>query len=200
MPLKTLILFAHPLFEKSRTHRHLLHYIKKLPDVTIRDLYQEYPDFYIHIDVEQHLVERHDIIIFQHPIYWYSVPSLLKQWMEQVLQIGWAYGRGGSALRGKLFMQILSTGSIEQAYSAEGQHRYPLRSFLLPYEQTAQICGMKYLAPFVVHGTHRLSENEIDDYGRQCFFLLDKLMNEGNFSEVLSNLRYANDWFKRLEV
>jgi glutathione-regulated potassium-efflux system ancillary protein KefG len=196
MSSKVLIVFAHPLFERSKTHKVLISYLKKVTRVTIHDLYQEYPEYFIKVEKEKELLSAHDIIIWQHPIYWYSCPPLLKQWIDQVLEVGWAYGKGGTALQGKKLMQIVSTGGSEHVYGPEGNNRYPLRTFLTPFEQTARLCGMDYVAPFVVHGTHRLTAEELEEYGRKCFFVVDKLANDPQFANQLLNKRYANDWLQ----
>jgi len=86
-----LILFAHPVAEKSRVQRSLLSKAASLPNVSIRDLYQLYPDFNIDIEAEKDALSQHDIVLWQHPFYWYSSPALLKQWIDLVLEYGWAY-------------------------------------------------------------------------------------------------------------
>ena len=82
---KILILFAHPLYEKSRVNQIVNKYIPDSEYITFNDLYEEYPDFKIDTNREQDLILNHDIIIWQHPLYWYSCPALLKQWMDMVL-------------------------------------------------------------------------------------------------------------------
>ena len=76
---RVLVLFAHPALEKSRVNRHLLRAIEGLPDVTVHDLYEEYPDFQIDAEREQELLRTHDVIVLQHPFYWYSAPALVKE-------------------------------------------------------------------------------------------------------------------------
>jgi glutathione-regulated potassium-efflux system ancillary protein KefG len=101
------------------------------------------------------------VIVFQHPFYWYSTPPLLKQWEDLVLEHGWAYGSGGTALHGKTMFSAITAGGSEQSYRQSGTNRFTVRELLAPVEQTARLCGMRYLAPFVVHGTHRLSASDI---------------------------------------
>jgi glutathione-regulated potassium-efflux system ancillary protein KefG len=67
---KILIIFAHPVLEKSRVHKTLLKYISGLDHVTFVDLYESYPDFDIDVKREQQLLLAHDIIIWQHPLCW----------------------------------------------------------------------------------------------------------------------------------
>ncbi len=173
--MKVLILFAHPAFERSRVHNRLIRAVKQLPGVTLRDLYEAYPDFDVHPDTEQQILTEHDVIVFQHPFYWYSGPALLKQWMDLVLEHGWAYGKDGTALQGKYLLQAVSTGGNENAYSPEGHHGHAIRQFMLPFEQSARLCHMEYLPPFVVPGTTHLTDQQLDQYAELYVTLLQTL-------------------------
>ena len=161
---KVLILFAHPALQKSRINKILIKDISKIENVTFHDLYQAYPDFDIDIKREQQLLLDHDIIIFHHPFFWYSTPAILKEWQDLVLEHGWAYGSKGTALKGKKFINVMTTGGREEAYSKDGYNRNTIRDLLLPLEQTARLCGMEYYPPFVVHGTHRITMEEAQKY------------------------------------
>lgn len=160
--MNVLILFAHPVLEKSRVNRRLAFAVRALPGVTFHDLYETYPDFDVDVRREQALLASHDLIVAQHPFYWYSAPALLKQWQDLVLQHGWAYGRGGDALAGKLWLSTVTTGGRESAYGPDGHNRFTMRQLLTPFEQTARLCGMRFLPPFVVHGTHQLDQHAIE--------------------------------------
>ena len=157
---KILILFAHPALQKSRVNRRLIEYVKDIDGVTFHDLYEEYPDFHIDVKREQKLLVENDIIVFHYPIFWFSVPALLKEWMDLVLEYGWAYGRGGRALKGKKLFSVISTGARESLYRRESYNRHTIVEFLAPINQTAYVCGMEYLPPFVVHGTHTITKEE----------------------------------------
>ncbi|MFC2085947.1 NAD(P)H-dependent oxidoreductase [Bacteroidota bacterium] len=156
-----LILFAHPALEKSRVHRALLKHVPKRDDITLHDLYESYPDYDIDIELEQKLLVGHDLIVLQHPFIWYSIPPLLKQWIDLVLQHGWAYGSEGTALRGKRVISLISTGGGESAYQPGGYNRFTMGELLAPIEQTFRLCGMEYLDPYVIHGTHRMTSADI---------------------------------------
>lgn len=151
MSYRILVLFAHPALEKSRVNRHLMRAADEIPGVTFHDLYEEYPDFQIDVAREQELLLSHDLIVMQHPFYWYSGPALLKEWMDLVLEHGFAYGHEGTALRGKAMMNAVTTGGPREAYDHQGYNRFTMRELLSPFDQTAHLCGMRYLAPFVVH-------------------------------------------------
>ncbi len=188
-----LVVFAHPRFEKSRTNAVLLKSISQLSNVTVRDLYQEYPEYNIDIRREQELLLAHDIIVWHHPFYWYSCPPLLKQWIDMVLEIGWAYGPGGAALKGKVAFNVLTTGGAREAYTREGRNRYTLREFLVPFEQTARLCQMTYLPPFTVQGTHRLTQESIARSGKEYALLLSQLTEDSLSIEHLLTLDALND-------
>ncbi len=161
MPRRILVLFAHPVYERSRTNRALVEGAATLPGVTVHDLYETYPAMHLDVRREQALLLEHDVVVFQHPFYWYSAPPIIKQWQDLVLEYGWAYGKGGNQLRGKLTLNAISTGGPAHAYEPGGYNRFSMRQFLSPFDQTAHLCGMRFLAPFVVHASLR-SETEAD--------------------------------------
>ena len=156
-----LILYAHPRHHLSRIHAALRAQVENLPGVTLHDLYEEYPDFLINIAHEQALLSEHQIIVWQHPIYWYNCPALLKEWLDVVLEHGFAFGANGTALHGKYLLQAVSTGGRQHAYQARGSSRYDLSDLLHPFEQTTHLCGMHYLPPFWVAGSHYLNNEDI---------------------------------------
>jgi glutathione-regulated potassium-efflux system ancillary protein KefG len=160
MPGRVLILYAHPAPHKSRINRHLIASVKGLNNVTVNDLYEEYPTFDIDVQREQELLLTHDIIVFQHPFYWYSSPAILKEWEDLVLEYGFAYGAGGTRLHGKLFLTAITTGAPQEAYRRLGFNFFTIRELLAPFEQSAKFCGMRYLPPFVVHEALRRTEEK----------------------------------------
>jgi glutathione-regulated potassium-efflux system ancillary protein KefG len=179
---RILILFAHPALENSRVNRYLIQAVRGLDSVTVHDLYEAYPDFHIDVKFEQDLLLAHDTIVFHHPFYWYSSPAILKEWQDLVLEYGFAYGHEGTALHGKKFLTAITTGGGEQAYCREGYNRFTIRELLAPFEQTAQLCGIEYLPPFIVYGTHKLREQHqiakhAEDYRTVIIALRDNTIN-----------------------
>jgi glutathione-regulated potassium-efflux system ancillary protein KefG len=172
---KVLILFAHPAFARSRVNRVLVEQARRIDGVTVHDLYERYPDLDIDVAHEQELLGANDVIVMQHPFYWYSTPSILKQWQDLVLEHGWAYGREGRALRGKLLLNAVTAGGGEESYTRSGPNRYTIRELLAPIEQTAVLCGMRWLAPFVVHGTHRLDDAGVHRHAADYAAVLEAL-------------------------
>lgn len=158
---KILILFAHPKFEQSDVNFSLLENIKNLENVQIRDLYELYPDFNIDIQTEQEKLFEHEVVIWHHPIYWYSCPPLLKQWIDLVLEFGWAYGPRGIFLKNKYVMNVVTSGGSKEIYTPEGRNRYTMEEFLRPFEATAYLCNMRYMPHFHIGGTHKMSSQEL---------------------------------------
>jgi glutathione-regulated potassium-efflux system ancillary protein KefG len=155
--MRLLVLSAHPRLASSVVQAAMLAAIRGLDGVTIVDLYAEYPDFGIDIAAEQQRLLDHDIIVLQHPFYWYSSPAIIKEWQDLVLENGWAYGPGGTQLAGKFLMSALSTGGSEPAYHEQGRNRFELEELLYPFNQTAWLCSMAYLRPFVIHAGRRMA-------------------------------------------
>ena len=85
---KILILFGHPAFKRSTINAALRKAVENLEGITFHDLYASYPDFLIDVTLEQKLCERHDIIVFQHPFYWYSTPAIIKEWFDLLESAG----------------------------------------------------------------------------------------------------------------
>jgi glutathione-regulated potassium-efflux system ancillary protein KefG len=190
---KVLILFAHPVLEKSRVQKQLIRHVQNLKGVTFHDLYEAYPTLDIDVKHEQQLLLDHDVIIFQHPFYWYSSPAIIKQWLDLVLEHGWAYGSSGVALTGKKLMNAISCGGPRSVYSPEGRNRFSIRQFLAPFDQTAVLCKMKYMPPFAVHGTHRLTPEDIEQYAVQFRQLLSALVANQISDDEWNEVEYLND-------
>jgi len=158
-----LVITAHPQMQDSRINRRLMAAASRVtlagggPPV-VRDLYALYPDYLVDIGAEQALLAAADLVVWQHPIHWYSMPPLMKLWLDDVCAFGWGYGPGGNALRGKDLWLVTTTGGTEESYRPDSYNGYAFEAFLPPYEQTAALCGMRFLPPLVLHGAPRVPE------------------------------------------
>jgi glutathione-regulated potassium-efflux system ancillary protein KefG len=190
---RILILFAHPLLEKSRVHAELVRQTSTLRGVTFHDLYEHYPEFDVDIEKEKSILQSHDIIIWQHPFYWYSAPALLKQWIDLVLEHGWAYGAKGVELRGKKIFNVITSGGSQEGYKRGNFNKYSIHDFLAPFERTATLCRMNYLPPFWVSGVHLLTNDQIRTYGEQYRNLLLKFLEDAIHDEDISSVELLND-------
>ena len=191
---KILIIFSHPRFEKSKTNRALLTNIGRIEGVTLNDLYEQYPDFNIDVDREKELLLTHQVIIWHHPFYMYSAPALLKQWIDLVLEHGWAHGKNGDNLKNKIIFNVITSGGTREVYAANGHNRFTIREFLFPFEQTATLCKMIYLQPFAVQGTYLLTAEALKSHVTMYHTLLERLA-KGDFDvAALKNVEFLNDW------
>ena len=132
-----------------------------LARVQVQDLYSSYPDYAIDVATEQAALTRAQLVVLLHPIQWYSMPALQKLWLDEVLTYGWAYGENGTALRGKDLWLVATTGGPETSYHPEGYNRYFFDAFLPPYEQSAAVCGMRFLPPMVLYGAHIVDDDSV---------------------------------------
>lgn len=172
---RILVLFAHPALERSRVNRAMTRGLDSIDGVTFHDLYEAYPDFDIDVKREQALLLQHDVIVLQHPLFWYSTPALLKQWEDLVLEHGWAYGSHGTALYGKKVLSAITAGGSEAAYQHDGYHQTTIDELLLPIKKTANLCGMEYLPPFVVYGTLEMSPEQMKEHAANYRRKLEEL-------------------------
>lgn len=159
--MKTLVIVAHPNLTESKINKMWVNRLHQENGITVHDLYSEYPEGKINVEREQQLLLEHDRIVFQFPFYWYSSPSLLKEWQDVVLTYGWAYGSQGTKLHGKDFILAISTGGPEDAYQAGGYNQYSMSELTKPFQATANLTGMRFLPTFTTQGVRLLTNEQI---------------------------------------
>lgn len=166
--MKTLVLVFHPDLSRSRANAALLSAARELPTdaVTVRDEYALYPNGRIDVAAEQRLVEEHDRIVLQFPLYWYSSPALLKEWEDKVLEYGWAYGTDGEALAAKQIMVATTAGGPESEYQPVDDGA-TIDEVLSPYRMMARYTHAVWLKPFVVFESMELDDEALADAGRR---------------------------------
>ncbi|UTV27979.1 glutathione-regulated potassium-efflux system ancillary protein KefG [Photobacterium atrarenae] len=157
---RILVIYAHPDPQESVANQAMLRGIADLPHVTIHDLYGTYPDFFIDISHERELIRQHDIIVFQHPLYMYSCPALLKEWIDTVLSKGFAHGDGTGTI-GKYWRSVITTGGAAEAYTPDGYNRCTVAEILRPFELCADLCQMSWLEPLTLHWARRIPALEL---------------------------------------
>ena len=189
MAAEILVIAAHPQLEHSRVTRRLMAAVAALPEadpagtprIELRDLYRRYPDYFIDVPAEQAALQAARLVVWLHPVHWYSMPPLMKLWLDEVFAFGWAYGPGGEALRDKDLWLAASTGGPEQSYRPDGYNRYFFDAFMHPYEQTAALSHMRWLPPLVLHGAHRAEPAELD---RHAQLFAQRLQQWPNWDEI----------------
>ncbi len=168
------VLTAHPRLEHSRVNLALMQAAQALPAerVQVRDLYALYPDYLIDTEAERAALAEARLVVWQFPFHWYGMPPLLKLWLDEVFGFGWAYGMGGAALEGKDLWLVVSTGGTEASYHPAGHNQHFIDDFWAPMAQTAQVAGMRFLPPLVLHGAHRVGEGVV---ARHAALFADRL-------------------------
>jgi glutathione-regulated potassium-efflux system ancillary protein KefF len=181
-----LIIAAHPQLEHSRVTRRLLEAAERAAQaepgrLAVHDLYRRYPDYFIDVAAEQAALQAAKLVVWLHPVQWYSMPALMKLWLDEVFAFGWAYGPGGEALRGKDLWLAASTGGPSSSYRPDGHNRYFFDAFLHPHEQTAALCGMRWLPPLVLHGAHRADGAMLDAHAA---LFIERLLSHPHWPEL----------------
>ena len=181
-----LVLVAHPDIARSRVNRALAAQARLLPSdaVEVRDLYALYPDYVIDIEAEQAALAQARTVVWLHPVQWYSMPALMKLWVDEVLAFRWAYGPGGRALAGRCLWLVVSTGGSETSYQEVGNNRHPFASFLPAYRQTAELVGMRFLEPWVFYGAHKAEAREVHDHAHAFAQRLLEIAGEARANAV----------------
>lgn len=112
------------------------------------------------IDIEINKLSQADHIFLQFPFWWFSVPAIMKGWLDKVLVKGFAYDAGkvfaNGLLKGKTASLILTTQSPESAYQPDGVHGATIDIFLHHIHHTMRFVGIAPLAPFVAYGAFNL--------------------------------------------
>ncbi len=150
---QNLMIFSHPNIAASIANINIINNLKQhMPDIKIHHLDKLYPNFRdLDIDAEQGALIHAKNIVLQFPFQWYSSPPALKNYLDLVLTYNFAYGPNGDKLKNKNLIVSITTGGPKEAYNALGYNHFKIDDFLLPFEQTAYLCGMNYQTPIISH-------------------------------------------------
>ena len=144
-----LIILGHPHFDRSFANKTIIEELQRsdLP-VEVRNIH-----YSIDAKAEQDALSKHRTIVFQYPIYWYSMPAILKHWFDVVFEYQFAYGTEGDKLKNKNFVPSFTVGSAEQSYSTLQEHHFRVYEFCKHLEQIAYYKQMNYIDPIYVDKT-----------------------------------------------
>ena len=182
---KILVISGHPNISGSNANKAILSELEKSDlDIEVRYLDKLYPNFAdIDVSAEQERMLLADVIVLQFPLYWYSVPALLKHWIDSVCTFGFAFGPEGSKLEGKSFLISVTIGSPETSYIADEKRDKDksLEAFLKPLTELSKYCSMKSLEPIYsfnmsyVPGIHRSAEEVLERAKKHSKKMIDIL-------------------------
>lgn len=166
--MSTLVIIAHPDINNSTVNKKWREMLSEHEElVTIHELYPEYPHGKIDIEREQKLLEAHDRIIFQYPLYWYSSPPLLKQYLDDVFTYGWAYGSTGNALADKDFAIAVSIGSIPESYTKDGNVKYSVEELVSPMIATTRFVKANFAGIHKLYGALNITPSLVEENAKQ---------------------------------
>lgn len=149
---QVLVISGHPNLESSYTNSVIIEQLQhQVDDVEVRHLDKLYPNFDIDVEAEQQALIAAKVIVLQFPFYWYSVPALLKKWIDDVFSFNFAYGPQGDKLVGKEFMLSFTVGGPKESYDPLGYNHFTIEQMLYPMQQTAYLAGMNYNPPIYSH-------------------------------------------------
>lgn len=175
--MKTTIFVFHPNLEDGSNVNNALAKVAQVAGYKVRDMYKIYPNFQIDIPKEQEILEQSDRIILQFPMYWYSAPALMREWLDRVLEYGWAYGSKGKALVDKEIILAVTQGAKAEDYTSEGRFHITNEELLKPFETIKYHTGLNFLDTFIVSGTASLTEEEIKTASKNYLVHLEKEYN-----------------------
>lgn len=189
--MEILVIATHPNVKESRVNKVWIETLKKENNITVRfldEIYKE--DKKINLDEEKKFLEKAERVVFQFPFYWYSMPALMREYFDEVLQFGWAYGPSGDALKGKEFLVALSVGAPEYSYMGGSYNNFTITELLRPLEATANAVQMIYLPYFAIFDIPRLSDEEIKESAKKY---IKHINNEDiNHRKFLERLKKEN--------
>ncbi len=151
MSKKVLVILAHDDMNISRVNKRFAQELESCDNVEVRDIKALYPDYKIDVEAEQEAVRKADKVVFQFPMFWFNAPSILKEWIDKVYSLGFAFdvtkeGYERRELNKKEFMLAVSMGGAVEAY--EGEKVKSVNECLTPYIYTSKFCGMIVTEPF----------------------------------------------------
>jgi putative NADPH-quinone reductase len=161
MSAAALVIVTHPDLAHSRVNRAWMSALQQTPGIVVHDLHGTYPGGGIDVRAEQRRLEHHHRIFLQFPFHWYNCPPLLKEWLDVVLEQGWAYGGGATALKGKQLGIAVSTWSRAGDYRKDGRYARTMEELTSPFEVTALRIGMQYLPGFFLHGVDEVDNRAL---------------------------------------
>ncbi|WEJ85007.1 NAD(P)H-dependent oxidoreductase [Kluyvera intermedia] len=156
-----LIISGHPNLSDSLANATILDEVaKELPEVIIRRLDELYPTYQFDINSEQQVLLEADLIVWQFPFSWYSLPGIMKLWVDEVFVHGFSHG-SAAKLGGKKFLLSFTTGAPELAYTTAGFFGHTIEEYLSQFETMAALCGLEYAGAIYTNGvSYAGRENE----------------------------------------
>ncbi|WP_443091649.1 NAD(P)H-dependent oxidoreductase [Basfia succiniciproducens] len=160
-----LIVSGHPNLKTSVANQVILdETAKALPNAEIRKLDELFHNGTFDIAAEQAAILKADVLVFQFPFSWYSLPGVMKIWLDEVFEHGFAHG-STAKLAGKKIIFSTTTGAPTELYQKDGFFKYTMEEFAAQFEIMAQLCNLDYQGLIYTNGigyTSRENEEKIN--------------------------------------
>ncbi|MFD5805959.1 NAD(P)H-dependent oxidoreductase [Streptomyces sp. NPDC127020] len=130
------------------------------------------------VRAEQEKLLWADTIVFQFPLWWYSMPAILKGWVDRVFTFRFAYGvgehsdtkygerYGEGTLAGRKALLSVTIGGQESHYGPRGING-PIEDLLFPiHHGILYYPGIEAVPPFVVYGADRMAVEDYPDVAK----------------------------------
>lgn len=161
--MQNLIIFGHTFWKDSKVNRALLEKLKDNKNINVHNLSVIYPDGKINsIQSEISLLKDADNIIFQFPLFWFSMPSIMKEWQDLVLT-DIIYGSEPKVLENKTFRIITTAGGEKSFYDSLD---FNMEKLLSPINLSFKYIGLKVKEPFCIYEANKdnLPNLPIEEY------------------------------------
>lgn len=164
--MTTVLLLAHPDMSASRANRALLAEVADLSGLEVADLYAHYPDGRINVAVERERVLNARRLVLQFPLHWYSAPSLLKEWQDEVLTpLFYLEPDVAASTAGLPVLAATTTGGPLNSYQPNSATGIAIGALFAPLQATARKCGWLWQAPFAIHDVRNLDDDAMEQAG-----------------------------------
>ena len=165
--MKTLILFAHNDLSKSMVSKNWMQHLqsKNLNDTTILSLDSLCKDGNFDSKSQRQVIRQHDKILIVFPLYWYSHPSILQKYLEQVLT-GSDNAEFVNELRQgepKQLMIAVTAAAEQKNFALGGAASFPLDMYLSNWMGLAKYCNFKYLPMYATYNVYAQSQQQLTE-------------------------------------
>jgi len=168
MKNKTLVIMAHSNPKDSKFNKVIQEALQEEETIIYKDIKSLYDNFNFDVKKEQQDIIDAQKIVFQFPLYWYTAPSILKQWVDDIFAYDFAFKYNEAkewealALVGKKFQMVVTLGGSKEEYEEIGIN---INNCLSSYSSTALVLGMEEQKPYLLYGvdSNKYSNEELDN-------------------------------------
>ncbi len=163
---KTLVLFAHPYFEYSTANVELIKVYEGVENLEFKDLYEEFPDFHIPTFRERKRIRDYERLIFHFPLIWFSLPPLLKLWIDEVFDMTWT-AQVNHPLQNKDALIIVTVGGKEEKYKAGGLYGSTVSELLASLTLSLKVNHIEVTEVIEIYDSDDLEKEQLQEFSKK---------------------------------